>query len=314
MVKQFIRVLLFLCMLGEITYAQTKINPNQIQPSSSNGYILTTVGGITSWNPAPSGGPTIQTNSVNNSSQTSLNFTNSSTLQFSNPSIGIESGIVINSPAVGGITVTGTPSIGQVLTATSASAANWQSIPTVITGQTIGYLLLASSATTSTSSSLLQDTGTSLIYHGTGTAHGITLAASTTSISPASGFGIIETDSSGNIIISENNNTAARVCTATNKECGYFSIGPTFSISGCSTSSLTGGSTTGQFTSGTTGTCTATVTIGGSMTAPTGWSCWVNDLTTPTDVIHQTAYTNTTVTLSGTTINGDILNFGCIGY
>ena len=33
---------------------------------------------------------------------------------------------IVNSPAVGGITITGTPSVGQVPTATSASAATWQ--------------------------------------------------------------------------------------------------------------------------------------------------------------------------------------------
>lgn len=73
-----------------------------------------------------SGGPTLQSNTVNNTSQTVLNFTDSSTLAFTNPSGGIESGAVLNSPKVGGISVTGTPTTGQVLTATGSTASTWQ--------------------------------------------------------------------------------------------------------------------------------------------------------------------------------------------
>lgn len=92
--------------------------------------------------------------------------------------------------------------------------------------------------------------------------------------------------------------------------------GTKFTLSGCSATTTVGGAATGQFASGTTGTCTAVITIAGATgeTAPNGWSCWANDLTTPADVIHQTASNATTATLSGTTISGDTINFGCVGY
>lgn len=62
-----------------------------------------------------------------------------------------------------------------------------------LSGQTTGYLPLATSATTSTTSSALQDTGSSLIYHGTGTAHGLTMAEGTT-LSGLAGSDILMTD------------------------------------------------------------------------------------------------------------------------
>jgi hypothetical protein len=90
--------------------------------------------------------------------------------------------------------------------------------------------------------------------------------------------------------------------------------GTAFSASGCSVGSLVGGETAGSLTSGTAGTCTFTVSMGDGAAAPHGWACFVNDLTTPTDVLHQTATTATTATFSGTTANGDALNFACTGY
>lgn len=94
---------------------------------------------------------------------------------------------------------------------------------------------------------------------------------------------------------------------------GLQSIGTTFTISGCNTSSLTGGSTAGKFTSGTNGTCTAVITLGG-LTATNGWACFANDLTTNADHLYQTATTTTTATLVGTTATSDIINFTCMGY
>jgi hypothetical protein len=86
----------------------------------------------------------------------------------------------------------------------------------------------------------------------------------------------------------------------------------TQTISGCTLSSAKGGAQAGEFLSGTTGTCTFTVTPG--ITANTGWTCWANDLTTPADVITEITSITTAATLQGTTVSGDKINWGCLGY
>lgn len=93
------------------------------------------------------------------------------------------------------------------------------------------------------------------------------------------------------------------------------STGTKFTASGCSLSATVGGSSAGQFTSGTTGACTVTITLNGATasTAPNGWSCWVSDETTG-NLMRQTASTATTATVSGTTVSGDVITFGCVGY
>lgn len=93
------------------------------------------------------------------------------------------------------------------------------------------------------------------------------------------------------------------------------STGTKFTVSGCSVSSTTGGAAAGQFTSGTTGTCTAVITINGASgaTAPNGWSCWSSDEVTG-NLFRQTANTATTATLVGTTVTGDTITFGCMGF
>lgn len=94
-------------------------------------------------------------------------------------------------------------------------------------------------------------------------------------------------------------------------------IGATkFTATGCSVSSTIGGGSAGKYTSGTTGTCTVVVTINGATgsTATNGWTCWANDETTPADKIQTIASTTTTATISGTTVSGDIISFGCIGF
>jgi len=45
-----------------------------------------------------------------------------------------------------------------------------------------------------------------------------------------------------------------------------------------------------------------------------GYSCKASDLTTPADVINQTATTTTTATISGTTASGDVVNYACFAY
>ena len=91
--------------------------------------------------------------------------------------------------------------------------------------------------------------------------------------------------------------------------------GTKFTISGCSATTTLGGASAGSFVSGTTGACTVTITMAGAVgaTAPTGWSCWVNDLTTA-NTLRQSAYTTTTATLTGTTVTSDLITFGCVGF
>lgn len=97
---------------------------------------------------------------------------------------------------------------------------------------------------------------------------------------------------------------------------GIISNGTKFTASGCSVSATSGGATSGTYTSGTTGTCTVIITMNGAtgLTAPTGWSCFANDETTPADKQQTTAHSTTTATISGTTVSGDVISFGCAGY
>jgi hypothetical protein len=97
---------------------------------------------------------------------------------------------------------------------------------------------------------------------------------------------------------------------------GFISNQTKFTTSGCSVSSTTGGATAGKYTSGTTGTCTVTVTMNGAtgLAAPNGWSCWANDETTTADKQQTTSSTTTTAVIAGTTVSGDIIDFGCIGF
>ncbi len=96
----------------------------------------------------------------------------------------------------------------------------------------------------------------------------------------------------------------------------HISLGTKFTITGCSAGTTIGGASAGSFVSGTSGTCTVTITINGATgsTAPHGWSCWSNNETTALDQIHESGSTATTVTLTGTTVTSDVIDFGCMGY
>ena len=88
-----------------------------------------------------------------------------------------------------------------------------------------------------------------------------------------------------------------------------------FTTTGCSPSSTTGDDKSGAFVSGTTGTCTTTITMNGAVgeTSFHGWTCWSNNQTTA-NLMRETASNTTTATLSGTTVTGDTINFGCAPY
>jgi hypothetical protein len=91
--------------------------------------------------------------------------------------------------------------------------------------------------------------------------------------------------------------------------------GSTFTASGCSNTTLVGGATAGTFHSGTSGTCTVTITMGASQSATNGWSCWAHDETTPADAYGQTTGGSiTTAVFTGTTVSGDVIVWGCLGY
>jgi hypothetical protein len=79
-------------------------------------------------------------------------------------------------------------------------------------------------------------------------------------------------------------------------------------LSGCSFTTQLGANMAGSFLSGTTGTCTLTITFSGT-TAPSGWRCSADDLTTTADRISQSAYTATSCTITGTTVSGDLITY-----
>lgn len=91
---------------------------------------------------------------------------------------------------------------------------------------------------------------------------------------------------------------------------------PKITVTGtsCTVGTIKGGASTGSFveTGGTS--CTFTITFPAA--APTGWSCYVNDLTTPADGPAKAASTTTTTWVSGATtvVSADVLQFSCVGY
>lgn len=94
----------------------------------------------------------------------------------------------------------------------------------------------------------------------------------------------------------------------------YQSAGTKFTASGCSNTTTVGGASAGSFLSGTTGACTVTITMGHSSTATNGWSCAASDLTTPANLISQSATTTTSCTVTGTTVSGDKISFLAMAY
>lgn len=62
----------------------------------------------------------------------------------------------------------------------------------------------------------------------------------------------------------------------------------------------------------TTGASTLIITPG--TTAPNGWSCWANDLTTAANILRQSATAAASCTIAGTVNANDVLTFGAIAY
>ena len=81
----------------------------------------------------------------------------------------------------------------------------------------------------------------------------------------------------------------------------------------CTAGTQVGGNTAGSFKFS--AACTAgTVIITFASSAPTGWACRVNDMTTPADALNQTAYTTTTATITGTAASADQVVFLCEAF
>lgn len=98
---------------------------------------------------------------------------------------------------------------------------------------------------------------------------------------------------------------------------GLISKGTKFTLSSnaCTATTLLGGGSAGSVASGTTGVCAFTVLMGDSATAPNGWVCRTNDLTTPADTVTQVLPVSTTsASFSGTTASADVIQFSCTGY
>jgi len=174
--------------------------------------------------------------------------------------IGIGNGVTLetNTTTIGNSSTTalklfGCPS-GQAVEADGTGTCFTPGAGGGLSGQTTGYLPLATSATASTTSSALQDTGSSLVYHGTGVQHAFEFGASSgglkTPVAGGAGFG---TDASGNWNAYENGGSWSRLCTVGNGLCAGGGGTPAFS-------SLTSGTNT-----------TAAMVVGsGASLAPTG--------------------------------------------
>jgi hypothetical protein len=85
-------------------------------------------------------------------------------------------------------------------------------------------------------------------------------------------------------------------------------------VTGCSNTTTLGGAVGGSYLSGTSGTCTVTITL---PTGPTnGYACFAHDDTTAADYTQSAIVTaTTTLTISGATVTGDKIVWGCpLGY
>jgi hypothetical protein len=93
----------------------------------------------------------------------------------------------------------------------------------------------------------------------------------------------------------------------------FVASGTHFTASGCAAVAFgSAGPTSGSLQIRSGGACSIVITMGGSMAAPTGWSCSVNDETTA-NLWRETGSTTTTVTIAGTGVANDVIAVGCIG-
>lgn len=79
----------------------------------------------------------------------------------------------------------------------------------------------------------------------------------------------------------------------------------------CGTLSGVSGGVIGHFTAGSVTSCSFTINL--PVTTYTEWHCQADDWTTPADHIGQTGSTNTTASMSGTIVSGDVIHYACNG-
>ncbi len=74
----------------------------------------------------------------------------------------------------------------------------------------------------------------------------------------------------------------------------------------------TGSKNDAGFITSATGACAPVLTF--TVTAPTGWSCAINNSTTPANIFQQTASSATTATFTGVSVANDVLRYLCTAY
>lgn len=122
----------------------------------------------------------------------------------------------------------------------------------------------------------------------------------------------------GSLLLNAAGVTGASVSSGTNKvfnvNFAVISVGTKPTVTGCSNTTTLGGAVSGSYVSGTTGTCTVTITLPAGPT--NGYACFAHDDTTAADYTQSAIVTTvTTLTISGTTVTGDKIVWGCaFGY
>lgn len=89
-------------------------------------------------------------------------------------------------------------------------------------------------------------------------------------------------------------------------------VGTAPSVGTCGTIG-TGSTNIAGFITSATGACVPVLTFVGT-TAPTGWSCSIQNSTTPANIFQQTGSSTTTATFTGVSAANDILRYACLAY
>lgn len=282
---------------------------NGTNTTVTNGYALyvaagnSLFGGIVTGNSFIPTSSTIPTNGMYLSAANTLDFSTNST-----------NAIEINTSQNVGIGVAPVASRRLTLENDADSAAASLLIQNSSTGTTAAASAIYFGNSTSAIDAYIFLTGTNnSTYGGARSLNILTNSTNNLSLGVNGASALLFTGSTGDATFN-NKLTVSKLATFAT---GIIAGGTKFTTSGCSVSATVGGAFAGTYTSGTSGTCTVVITINGATgaTAPTGWTCYANDETTPVDVQHQIApHSATTATISGTTVSGDVVSFGCIGY
>jgi len=181
-----------------------------------------------------------------------------------------------------------------------------------LSGQTTNYLPKATSSTASTVSSIIEDVGTGVNIHGTGTTNAAFFPASGGTPTPVATDAGLGADSSGNLVGSDNGGAFSRVCTAANGQCAGSSFITSLTTTGSSgASTVSGGVLNIPVYSGGSGgvqygTITTHYVIGGSYGVVSTINTKLTDSATP-PTCNGTTCTVTTSTAHGYT-NGQKVN------